>query len=384
MRCVYVVFAVCYQCGAETLTTWMEDEFWLALLPFLIHSHSSMLCGCLLSLKYRCDLRTKASVCSVISSPKLIFLIAVCCVLFVLNMSGFLRKAPHALFETTKSMKKYDKRLFGTRVVACWQFMVGSGLRLIEVFGRHRVGGVLFCPPLISCKESWRKNKGWTVRNNVVLSRAQLIVLILLLPACHVAPSCMNGVDCVKMTEISFHIPIMYLEYSSVYVNKFTLLKAVTEGFVSKHSLYLKYLVISCRFCWLSVLSLHFFKFAVNTAANESHNIKIAFDLRSISLMLFCLCRQVLQEVWGGVVEVEVIRNYRGEHLWNLRPETCLMCLSAADKYAVWTCKVKLPLLPLCSRFNTSRLQVCGCTCLDFHSFKCWTFFTHPMEDRVY
>lgn len=192
--------------------------------------------------------------------PKADFLNCRSLCLFVLNMSGFLQKAPHALFETTKSMKKYDKRLFGTTAVACWQFTVGSGLRLIEVFGRHREGGgVWFCPPLISWKESWRKNKRWTVRNNVVLSRAQLIVLILLLPACHVAPSCMNGVDCVKITEISFHILIMYLEYSSVYVNKFTLLKAVTESFVSKkHVLYPKYLVISSRFCRLSVIYLHF------------------------------------------------------------------------------------------------------------------------------
>lgn len=39
------------------------------------------------------------------------------------------------------------------------------------------------------------------------------------------APSCMNGVDCLKFCEISFHILIMYLGYSSVYVNKFTLLQ---------------------------------------------------------------------------------------------------------------------------------------------------------------
>ena len=39
------------------------------------------------------------------------------------------------------------------------------------------------------------------------------------------APSCMNGVDCVKFSEISFHILIMYLDYSSVYINKFTLLQ---------------------------------------------------------------------------------------------------------------------------------------------------------------
>lgn len=36
------------------------------------------------------------------------------------------------------------------------------------------------------------------------------------------APSCMNGVDCLKLCEISFHILIMYLDYSSVYVSKFT------------------------------------------------------------------------------------------------------------------------------------------------------------------
>lgn len=39
------------------------------------------------------------------------------------------------------------------------------------------------------------------------------------------APSCMNGVDCVKFSEISFHILIMYLDYSSVYINKFALLQ---------------------------------------------------------------------------------------------------------------------------------------------------------------
>lgn len=43
------------------------------------------------------------------------------------------------------------------------------------------------------------------------------------------APSCMNGVDCVKFCEISFHILIMYLDYSSVYVNKFTLLQQSQE-----------------------------------------------------------------------------------------------------------------------------------------------------------
>lgn len=44
-------------------------------LPFVTQTH-------------RCDPRTKAAVCAVISGPKLIFLIAVCCVSFVANMSG--------------------------------------------------------------------------------------------------------------------------------------------------------------------------------------------------------------------------------------------------------------------------------------------------------
>ncbi len=50
MRCVCWASAVCYQCWAETMTAWMEDEFRLVL--------TLLLCGCLLSLKYRCDLRT--------------------------------------------------------------------------------------------------------------------------------------------------------------------------------------------------------------------------------------------------------------------------------------------------------------------------------------
>lgn len=52
-----------------------------------------------------------------------------------------MQKVPRALFETTKSIKKYDKRLLDTTIVACWQFTVGSGLRLIEVFGSHWMGG---------------------------------------------------------------------------------------------------------------------------------------------------------------------------------------------------------------------------------------------------
>lgn len=52
---------------------------------------------------------------------------------------------------------------------------VGSGWQRIEVFGKRRKGGGYFCLPPISC-----------ARNNAVLSCAQLIVLILPLPAGHV------------------------------------------------------------------------------------------------------------------------------------------------------------------------------------------------------
>lgn len=38
------------------------------------------------------------------------------------------------------------------------------------------------------------------------------------------APSCMNGADCPKLCEISFHILIMYFDYSQACVNKLTLL----------------------------------------------------------------------------------------------------------------------------------------------------------------
>lgn len=109
MRCVYTVFAVCYQCGAETMTAWMEDELWLTLNPFLIHSHSSMLCCCLLSLTYRCDPWTKASLCSVISSPKLIFLIAVCCVYLSPTWVGFCKKHLELCLKQQREWKSMTK-----------------------------------------------------------------------------------------------------------------------------------------------------------------------------------------------------------------------------------------------------------------------------------
>ena len=49
------------------------------------------------------------------------------------------------------------------------------------------------------------------------------------------APSCMNGVDCVKFCEISFHILIIHLDYSSVHVNKFTLFEQGHKVVFSKH-----------------------------------------------------------------------------------------------------------------------------------------------------
>lgn len=104
--------AVCYQCGTGTIRAWIEDQFRLALAPFLIHSQSSMLCGCLLSLKYRCDLQTKAAVCTVISSPKLIFLIAVHCFYFPEHELFLQIAPPQALFKTINSIKKCHKRLW--------------------------------------------------------------------------------------------------------------------------------------------------------------------------------------------------------------------------------------------------------------------------------
>lgn len=163
--------------------------------PLLIHSHSSMLCGDLLSLKYRCDPRTKAAVCSVISSPKLVFLIAFCCVYLSRTWARFFfthtqKKAPRALFETIKRPeKKVPQKGFDVLAPASW-LVCGREVDCDWLkFGRRAWGEIWFCPPLISCKESWRKNKRWAARNNVVLSRAQLIVLILLLQACHVPPA---------------------------------------------------------------------------------------------------------------------------------------------------------------------------------------------------
>ena len=48
----------------------------------------------------------------------------------------------------------------------------------------------------------------------MVLSCAQLIVLIPMLQACHVPTAAMNGVDCLNLCKISFLLPIMYSDYS--------------------------------------------------------------------------------------------------------------------------------------------------------------------------
>lgn len=133
--------------------------------PFLIYSHSRMLCGCLLSLKYRCDLRTKAAVCSLISSPKLIFLIAVCCVHLSWTWVGFYKKRLKLCLNIKEPEKVPQKALTFWHHHTGW-FAVNGGKWTWN----------WLCPPLISCKESLRKNKRWARRNNVVLSRAQLIV----------------------------------------------------------------------------------------------------------------------------------------------------------------------------------------------------------------
>lgn len=116
--------------------------------------------------------------------------------LFVLNMSGFLQKAPPGFVWNNTGPEKNTTK--GFDILAPPQWLVSSLWWEADCqwlkFGRHAGSEIWFCPPQISCKESWRKkNKRWAARNNVVLSRAQLIVLILLLQACHVPPAAWMG-----------------------------------------------------------------------------------------------------------------------------------------------------------------------------------------------
>lgn len=177
-------------------------------------------CGCLLSLKYWHDLRTKAAVCNL--KPKADFLN--CHWLYlVVHVSCFYKKtAPWALFETIRSTKKWRKRLWhlGTTIVQCW----GSGLRVIEVWqawgGRDlalsstdKLQGELEEKQAVSSEEQCGIESHSADRPNPCAA------------AMSCAPSCMNGADCLKFWEISFHILIMHLDYSSVCDNKLTLLE---------------------------------------------------------------------------------------------------------------------------------------------------------------
>lgn len=94
--------------------------------PFLMCSHSSVLCGCLLSLIYRCDLGTKAALCSVISSPKLISLIAFYCVYLSWTLAVFclIKRHLHALFETINIQTKYHKKSSYVFALLCNSLLV--------------------------------------------------------------------------------------------------------------------------------------------------------------------------------------------------------------------------------------------------------------------
>lgn len=58
-------------------------------------------------------------------------------------MSGFLQKANLSFVRTNKDHEKVRQKAFWYHHsgFACWQFTVGSGLQLIEVFGSHWRGG---------------------------------------------------------------------------------------------------------------------------------------------------------------------------------------------------------------------------------------------------
>lgn len=172
--------------------------------PLLIHSHSSMLCGDLLSLKYRCDPRTKAAVCSVISSPKLVFLIAFCCVYLSRTWARFFfthtqKKSTSSFVWNNKAAgkKSTTKGLWrlGTGVMACLR--EGSGLRLIEVWQACMRGDLVL--------SSSDKLQGELEEKQAVSSEEQCGIESRSADCPNpsaagvsCAPSCMNGVDCVK------------------------------------------------------------------------------------------------------------------------------------------------------------------------------------------
>lgn len=115
----------------------------------------------------------------------------------------FLRKAPQALFE--KAVAFWQHRS-GLKAASSGRWTASDWLKL----GSHKGAGIWFCPPLISCKESCRKNKRWAARNNVALSRS----------AERPNPSA-AGLSCARsasmeeivwLSEICFHILVIYLE----------------------------------------------------------------------------------------------------------------------------------------------------------------------------
>lgn len=206
---------------------WMEDEFRLALtlfsdtftqqhavwLPFVTqiqmwpaNKGSSVLCN----LEPKADVLNCRSLC-----------------LFVLNMSGFLQKAPRSFVWNNKEPEKTAQKaltfwhrrsglfaVYGGEVNCEWlKFGRRTGEWDLVLSSSDKLQGELEEKQAVSSEEQCGIESRSADRPNP--SAAGM--------SC--APSCMNGVDCLEFCEISFHILIMYLDYSSVYVNKFTLLQ---------------------------------------------------------------------------------------------------------------------------------------------------------------
>lgn len=183
IRCVCMVCAVCYQFAAETMRVWMEDEF------RLIHTPLSEQHAVWLSFVTQIQMwpPNKGSTVLCNHRHKADFLNG-CLYSYVRNISVFfvffMQNTPSFVFNNDHSWK----------TLTFWHWLCG----LLAVCGKWTVSDwilavvgmeIWFCPTLISCEGSWRKKKRWAARNNAVLSRAQLIVLIRLLQACHVPPA---------------------------------------------------------------------------------------------------------------------------------------------------------------------------------------------------
>lgn len=153
--------------------------FWYSCVAAFCHSNTDV----------TCEQRQQCAPCNL--EPKADFLNCRSLCLFVPEHELFLQKAPFSFVWNNKEPERSATN--GFDILAPRRRLVLSLRWEVDCewlkFGRRMGGEIWFCPPLISCKESWRKNKRWAARNNVVLSRAQLIVLILLLQACHVPPA---------------------------------------------------------------------------------------------------------------------------------------------------------------------------------------------------